>query len=250
MKGASPARIPLLASIVILFFFFGCSRGGQVKQNTQLRAQYQELQQKNSELEAKIKEQSAATATMKIQLMEKNAEISRLQEIQQDLSRKIIRSQTRMASPKSKAEAVTVLAEIEMEINAAKKLVAANGAEHSFDTPDKLMLGSKIEFNKGNYNKSCSLAARALERVQSMQLTVENHPKIGNGPTKQFNFPLVMRLRKMSNIRKQPTMHSPVLQILDKNTMVKAIEYQGHWIKIAVGGKPIGWIYYALLAFP
>lgn len=56
--------------------------------------------------------------------------------------------------------------------------------------------------------------------------------------------------KKCSNIRGFPNLSSKILEILASDTMVKALGYQGNWIKVALENEASGWIYNKLLTVP
>jgi Bacterial SH3 domain len=250
MKGLFNVICTVLFPVVLIFFLSGCPHNDEVKKEGHMLAQNEALHKKNTQLEAEINSRKALTANLKMEILAKSAEINKLKVIQKNLGKEVVRNKTKMISPRNKAEAVAVLAETETEINAAKERAVTDNPQLSFGIPDQIMMESKAAFNQGNYNKACAMAAQALERVQSMQLAAETTAKPGTGPANHFVLPLVMQLVKMSNIREKPSMKGRVVLILDKGMQVTATSYQGHWIKIAIKDRPLGWIYYSLLALP
>jgi len=153
-----------------------------------------------------------------------------------------------MHLPGSKAEAVTVLAEAEADINAVRERVKRISQKQAFDKPDRLMAESWSQLDQGAYDKACSQAGEALEMVQAIGLRTETSAR----PQKDihFVFPLEMQLSKKSNIREHPSMDSQIVHILDQGTVVTATGNKGHWIKITMNNQQPRWIYYSLLILP
>jgi hypothetical protein len=250
MKGFVYIVCTLFFAVALFSFFSGCAWHDKTNKENHILAQNKVLHKQNTELQNEIKAKKELNANLKIKLLEKNAEINKLKEIQQHLGKEIVRSKTKMIFPKSKAEAAAVLAETETEINTAKEQALAGNQQLSFTGAGKLMEESRTEFAQGHYWKACTLAAQALAQVQTMQLKAETVAKTVKGQVNRFVFPLVMQLVKTSNIRERPSMKGRILFILEQGTQVTATGYRGHWIRIFVKDQPFGWIYYTLLAFP
>ena len=245
MKGSHLLLVPLLLFILSLS---GCSETDKADKNSEMIQQNTVLQEKNTRLASELAVKKDLTATLQIQLLAKKSEIKRLKVIRQGLGREVTRRQTKIQTPESKAEAVTVLAEAEADINAARERMQSNHRQPAFDKPDQLMAESKSELGRSHYAKACSLAGEALEMVRTMEQKTETSVK----PQKNAHFPLplAMRLSKKSNIREHPGMDAQVLYVLDQGTTVTATEYKGHWLKIIIKGGQFGWIYYSLLTPP
>jgi len=250
MNGFYTIARTFLLPIILVSLLAGCSKNHEMEKDRHLLAQNESLRERNTQLKEEINAKKTLTANLKMELLAKNAEINKLKVIQQGLGKEVVRRKTRMVLPKNKAEAVAVLAETETEINAARERAMAGNPHLSFDNPDQLMSESQTAFDLGNYTLACTLAAQALEQVQFMKLKAETIAKPAKGLANHFVFPLGMQLVVMSNIREKPSMKGRVVRILEKGTMVTAIGYHGHWIKIAIKDQPIGWIYYSLLALP
>ena len=193
---------------------------------------------------------NALAATMQQQLFEKNAEINRLKTMQKGLGKEVARIKTKMHVPENKAEAVTVLAEVETDINTAKERAAGAGLPQSFDRPDQLMAESKSQLDQGHYDRACSLAGEALEIVQAMELKTETSAKPQKGRMVHFVYPLVMQLTKKSNVREYPSANAQILHVLDQKTRVTATGHDRTWIKIAINNQQLGWIHSSLLTLP
>lgn len=244
MKGSLLLLVPLLLFVLIS----GCSETDKADKNSEMIQQNTVLQEKNEQLATELAAKKNLTATLQVQLLAKKSEIKRLKVIRQGLGREVTRRQTKIQTPESKAEAVTVLAEAEADINAAREHMQSNGRQSAFNKPDQLMAESKAELDRSHYAKACSLAGEALEMVRAIELKTETKTK----PQKNTHFalPLAMQLSKKSNIREHPGMDAQVLHVLDQGTTVTATEYKGHWIKIIFKGEQFGWIHYSLLILP
>ena len=244
-----PATLRTVFLIGVLFpGITSCIHRSNDNNEALLLARNQALRQQNGDLKQQVSAQQSAYANLKIQLLEKDAEIGRLKTIQQELNKKIVRSQTRMIFPRSKAEAAKVLAEIEMQISAARKSMPHGQGRPSLEIPDKLMVESKLELSHGNYSRACLVAAQALRQVQALQIAPASPAPRNQKAVREFLSPLVMVLVKTSNVRQLPTMESKVVRVLKKDTLVTATSFKGHWIHVQVDGRSLGWIYFSLLS--
>lgn len=247
MNVSFQALCTFLLSLILALLLAGCPWNGKADNKTGILARNRALQLENKKLEAEITSKKAQTATLKMELLKKNAEINKLKVIQQGLGKEMARSKTKLFSPGNKAEAVTVLAEAETEIVTVKGHAQTGTSGLSFSGPEQLMSKSRSELDRGHYQKACSLATRALEQVQMIRLQAETNLSPSNSPIKHFVYPLTMRVIKMSNIRQYPSMKAKVVSTLNLGTEVKATDYHGHWIRILLKNRPLGWIYYSLL---
>jgi hypothetical protein len=240
----------LSTSVVLLVLILsGCSSTNGVDKNMEMIRQNTALQEKNSEMAVELNTRKAQTSSLQQQVFEKNAEIDRLKTMQKGLGKEVARIKTKMHVPESKAEAVTVLAEIETDINTAKER-AAGDLRQSFDKPDQLMAESKSQLDQGHYDRACSLAGEALEMVQAMELKTETIIKQPKGPMVHFVFPLAMQLIKKSNIREYPSTNAQIRHSLDQKTRVTATGHDRSWIRIAINNQQLGWIHSSLLTLP
>ena len=245
MKGSYRPLVPLLLFMLILS---GCSSMDEADKKSEMIQQNTALQEKNTQLATELAAKKDQTATLQIQLLAKKSEIKRLKGIRHGLEREVTRRQTKIQTPESKAEAVTVLAEAEADITAARERMQSNNRQPAFDKPDQLMAESKSELGLGHYARACTLAGEALEMVRTMELKTETNAR-PHGYT-HFPLPLAMQLSRKSNIREHPGMDAQVLHVLEQGTTVTATEYKGHWIKIITKEGKSGWIHYSLLTPP
>jgi hypothetical protein len=242
--------LPSASLLLFVLILSGCSSTNDADKNAEMIQQNTALQEKNTEMTAELAARKALAATLQHQLLEKNTEINRLKTMQKGLGQEVARRKTKMRIPESKAEAVTVLAEIETDINTAKERASGNGLRQSFDKPDQLMTESKSQLEQGHYDRACSLAGEALEMVQAMELKTEPSARPRTGPAINYVFPLVMQLSGKSNVREYPSRNAKIVHILNQGTTVTATGHERRWIKIAINNKPLGWIHYSLLTLP
>ncbi|GAB6192256.1 SH3 domain-containing protein [Desulfocastanea catecholica] len=237
-------------SLVVFFLFvvstllFGCSS----MKEAEVLHQNNILQEKNNQLAAELVEKNAVTASLAIKLVEKQKEIDRIKSTQEHLTQEIAHTKAMMLPTlHTKVEVVTYLAEVETDINAAKKL-ASDGEQLLFVQADRFIAESKVELEQGNYDTAVSRAFQAVELIQAIRNKTAMNRSMEKSTYAEFIRPLHLNLAKRSNIRKKPTKRGKILVTLAPGTPVTASGYQGDWIKVTSNITQEGWIHYSLLA--
>jgi hypothetical protein len=233
------------ALIVVSAVLSGCA---STKEKELLR-QNAQLQQENSELAAQLAERNAVTFKLQMELIEKQAEINKSKSTQEDLTLEVEQNKVRRSTPGTKVEAVTYLAEVATDINAAREFATA-AERQVFAEADLFMAKSKIELERGNFDQVRSLTSQALELMKEIRIKTALNKRVKESTNPDFIAPLQLRLAKRSHIRMSPGMDGKILAILNANTPVAATGYQGNWIKVTIDSGQIGWIYYSLLTVP
>ncbi|MDO8947026.1 MAG: SH3 domain-containing protein [Desulfocapsaceae bacterium] len=214
-----------------------------------MEGQLADLQKKNSQLAAEIREVKDITAKLQMELVEKQAEISRLKSVQAGQEQEIVHKMLPIPVSSVRAEAVTYLAEVKTEIDAARE-IETSGNEHVFRQADALFDQSKAELIKNNYDAACLLASHAMELIHSLQINVALHKESKSSLYTEFIVPLQLELVKHSSFRTQPSMSGKVIDTLEPGTTVTASGYKGNWVKVRVGEGQAGWIYFNRLSIP
>ncbi|KJS03768.1 MAG: hypothetical protein VR65_00175 [Desulfobulbaceae bacterium BRH_c16a] len=231
--------------IVVSFLLFGCTS----TKEKEMLLQNAELQQENSQLATQLAERNAVTFKLQMELIEKQAEINRIKSTHEDLTQEVKQNKLRRPTPGTKVEAVTHLAEVATDINAAREFATA-GEQQVFAQTDRFIEESRIELERGNFDKVHSLATQAMELIQDIRLKTALNRMMKKSTSPDFTDPLPLQLAKTGYIRKSPGMHGKILATLDAKTPVAATGYRGNWIKVTIYNGQIGWIHYSLLAVP
>jgi hypothetical protein len=241
----------VLLSILISVILSGCASTNEAEKNAEMLRQNIALQEKNTQLTTELASQSALAVTLQMKLIEKHAEMNRLSSMQQPgVGREVGRNTVKIRVPANKAEAVAFLAEVATDVDSAREVAGSSDQQKSLTKADQFMAESKVELERGNFDRACVLVGQALDLIQTMQL--QTIPA-GNPPKSYFTAfltPLSMQVSRRSNIRKHPDIHAQILDILDLGTQVKATGYQGRWVRVTFSEQQIGWIHYSLLTVP
>ncbi len=245
-KRLSSDSLAVFLLLVVSTLLFGCSS----MKETEVLHQNNILQEKNNELAAELVEMNVVTASLAINLVEKQKEIDRIKFTQEHLTKEIAHTKAMiLPTLHNKVEVVTYLAEVETDINAAKEL-ASDGELFIFVQVDPLIAESKVELEQGNYDTAVSLASQAVELTQTIRIKTAINRRMEESTYAKFIRPLRLHLAKRSNIRKSPTLRGKILVTLAPGTHVTAVGYQGDWIKVTSNIAQEGWIHYSLLAVP
>lgn len=244
-KQLSIDSLAVFLLFVVSTLLFGCSS----MKEAEMLHQNNKLLEKNSELAAELAEENAVTASLQMKLVEKQMEIDRIKFTQEHLTQEIAHTKARIPTPNTKVEVVTYLAEVETDINEAKKL-ASESEQIIFVQVNRLIAESKVAFELGNYDKAVSWASQAVELTQAIQIKKALDRRMEEGTYAEFILPLHLDLARRSNIRKKPTIRGKILVTLPPRTPVTASGYQGDWIKVTIPNGQEGWVYYSLLAVP
>lgn len=233
------------AMFVVSTLLFGCT---STKEKELLR-QNALLQQNNSELTTQLAERDALTVRMQMELVEKQAEINRIKSSQEDLTQEVEQNKIRRPAPGTKVEAVTYLAEVVTDIDAAREFATA-GEQEVFAQADSFLAESKTELERGDFDKVRSLASQAMKLIQDMRSKSALNMREKNNTYFNFIAPLQLQSAKRSNIRIRPGTQEKILVTLAEKSTVAATGYQGTWIKVTLNDGETGWIHYSLLVFP
>lgn len=246
MVSRLPHLLLLFLLACLLAFLAGCaSKDKEAKMEGQLA----DLQMENSQLAAEIREVKNITAKLQMELVEKQSEISRLKSVQAGQEQEIVHKTLPVPVSCERAEAVTYLAEVKTEIDAARE-IEKSGNLQVFRQADALLDQSKADLIKKDYDTACLLASQAMELIRSLQISVALQKESKSSLYTEFVVPLQLKLVKRSTFRTQPSMSGTVIDTLKPGTTVTASGYKGNWVKVRIGEGQTGWIYFNLLGIP
>lgn len=204
------------------------------------------LRQENNQLTTTLAEQTAETFKLQMELVEKQAQIDRIKAAEGNLAKKVEQNKVRRPSPGTKVEAVTFLAEVVTDIDAARESASAD-EQRTLVQADGLISESKTELERGNFDKVHALAAKALDLVEEIRSRTPRYRRAMPSSYFEFPAPRQLHLAKSGNVRTRPGMDGLILTALAAKTAVTATGHQGNWIKVILADRQSGWIYYSLL---
>jgi len=186
-------------------------------------------------------------AQLQLQLLEKDAQIQRLQAQLDDATREVVRSMARMQTVASRAEAASAMAEAEVALEQLRTAVGGR------DTPEieqveHLLEQSTAAFNEQNYGGSLYLANRAKGFAGARRGRM-----LGGGQESLlpgevvFSESLQLRTVSRSNVRSGPGLEFNVVVTLDNGVPVVGHSYLGRWVRISMEDGRNGWIFQSLV---
>ncbi len=246
MASRLPHLLHLFLLACLLAFLAGCA---STDKGAKMEGQIADLQKENSQLAAEIIEVKNITAKLQLELVGKQSEISKLKYVQAGQEQEIVHKTLPIPVSSVRAEAVTYLAEVKTEIDAARE-IEKSGNQQIFRQADDLFDQSKAELIKNNNDTACLLASQAMELIRSLQISVALHKASKSSLYTEFIVPLQLKLVKRSTFRTQPSMSGTVIDTLKPGTTVTASGYKGKWVKVRIGEGQAGWIYLNQLSIP
>jgi SH3 domain-containing protein len=186
-------------------------------------------------------------ARLRLQLMEKDAQIRLLTQKLDAAILEVVRALAKLRSIESKAEAATTLAEAEIALKMLER--NATGREKDPDVVQAeglLKLGGQ-EFRKDNYSGALYLSSQAKSLIKDGQPgpAGERAPRVeGEVP---FALPLPLRLVGRGEAREGPGPNFKVAFALADGAPVVAHSYKGLWVKIRGDDGRSGWVRYNLV---
>jgi uncharacterized protein YgiM (DUF1202 family) len=212
--------------------------------------------EKQERVEAELKDE---IASLRIQLLEKEALITGLERHNLELQKRfddaiveVVRTKARLRSLESKADAASTIAEIEVALKALKNTIPENQADIAEITKaEELLEMSSQEFKRQNFGGALYLASQAKTQIRIGHLVLSGGRNLDilEGEI-LFVQPLPLLVTKNSNLRAGPDITQKILAQLKEGTSVVAYSYRGKWVRIETEGKKSGWIFQSLVSAP
>jgi hypothetical protein len=192
---------------------------------------------------------------MHMQMLEKDAQIKKLEERQNtqqrvldDAIQEVVRAKAKLASLESKAEAASNMAEAEIALRNLRTELGAGEKDPDVIKAKQLLKMSALEFEKKNYGGALYLTSQAMSHIKAGQIRMKPHEKI---PVIKgeilFAEPLSLRVLRTSNLREAPDLKSKVLTTLEKGAPVVGYSYKGEWVRVHSEQGIHGWIFQTLV---
>ncbi|MGD9032811.1 MAG: SH3 domain-containing protein [Desulfobacteraceae bacterium] len=192
---------------------------------------------------------------MHMQMLEKDAQIKKLEERQNtqqrvldDAIQEVVRAKAKLASLESKAEAASNMAEAEIALRNLRTELGAGEKDPDVIKAKQLLKMSALEFEKKNYGGALYLTSQAMSHIKAGQIRMKPHEKI---PVIKgeilFAEPLSLRVLRTSNLREAPDLKSKVLTTLAKGAPVVGYSYKGEWVRVHSEQGIHGWIFQTLV---
>ena len=223
--------------------------------DTALQKENKGLKTALAKSEANQKGLKERVSKMHMQMLEKDAQIKKLEERQDtrqkvldDAIQEVVRAKAKLASLESKAEAASNMAEAEIALRNLKVELGAGEKDPDAIKAKQLLKMSALEFKKENYGGALYLTSQAKSHIKAGQIRMRRREKISviKGEV-LFAEPLSLRVLKTSNLRKAPDLKSEVVTTLGKGDPVVGYSYKGEWVRVHTEKGIHGWIFQTLV---
>jgi hypothetical protein len=216
---------------------------------------YNELQATLAKREASLKEMENKLAKIKLRLLEKDAQVLKLEErlnsqqvMFDEAILEVVRAKAKLRSLESKAEAASEMAEAEIAVKALQIQLKSREPDPDVIKAQQLLKMSAREFKKENYGGALYLTSQAKGHIRANQMRIGGLEKIE--PVKGeilFTQPVPLKVLTTSNLRRGPGLQSKILTKLDKGTTLIGYSYKGEWVRVTSEDGTSGWIYQTLV---
>lgn len=218
-------------------------------------AEYKRIKRENKELRQSLESQESETAKIKLQILEKEAQIRELEErlnsqrvMLDEAVQEVVRAKAKLRSLESKAEAASEIAEAEIAVKAWKVRLAGRGEDPEIVKAEQLLQMSVEEFQKENYGGALYLSSQAKGHIKTSQMLHGGKKKLEAVKGEVlFAQPLPLRVLKTSNLREMPDLKSNILTTLEKGTPLMGYSYKGEWVRVTREDGTGGWIFQTLV---
>jgi hypothetical protein len=254
-KKEIPGHLHLMLAIAVCLITACVTTGSQRVSEETLQKENEELKTALAKAGADRKELKANFSKMHMQMLEKDAQIKKLEERQKaqqkvldDAIQEVVRAKAKLASLESKAEAASNMAEAEIALRNLKVELGAGEKDPDVIKAKQLMKMSALEFRKENYGGALYLTSQAMGHIKAGQIRMRPHEKtpVIKGEI-LFAEPLSLRVLKTSNLREAPDLKSKVISTLGKGTPVVGYSYKGEWVRVHSEQGIRGWIFQTLV---
>jgi hypothetical protein len=181
-------------------------------------------------------------AELELRLLERDAQIERLEASLDDTRREVVRSLARLQTTASRAEAASALAEADIAI---QTLHGRDAQAPELGPARRLLAESTAEFDKQNYGGALYLAnqVKAVASAGRGRLG-DAGPRPGEQP---FAVPVPLRATARANVRDGPGTNYRVLFTVDAGTALTGVSRVPEWVRVRDGAGRTGWVFYTLV---
>lgn len=198
---------------------------------------------------AKIRALNEANATLQLKLLERNAELSRLNEERNEAVQEVVRTKSKLRGIESRAEAASTMAEVEIAMKQVK-LAAAKAQQDpgpGIRKAEELLAMGAAEFEKSNYGGAIYLTTQAKGLIGTRREQMGTQNGSLQPDEVQFAFPIALESLKRSNVRGGPGRTFGVLLTLPTEAPLVGLSYKDEWVRVRLDDGDEGWIHYTLV---
>jgi hypothetical protein len=191
---------------------------------------------------------------LKLQVVEKQAQVKQLEERQATLQatldeaiQEVVRTKSKLRSIESRAEAASNIAEAEVALKAAESRATGGMNETDLVKARQLLKMSGEEFKKQNYGGALYLAGQAKSHLNVGEARGGRDKLAPVTGESSFAVPLPLQLTETSNVREGPGREFRVVATLPKGTKLLGYSQKDQWVRVEDERGTVGWIFRPLL---
>jgi chromosome segregation ATPase len=222
---------------------------GQNANYERLSKERKDLEKSLAKSEAARKELEEKLAEAQVRLLEKDAQISGLEEhlksqqkMLDDAVVEVVRAKARLRSLESRAEAASNMAEAEIAVKALKTDWGAKELDPDVIKAEQLLKMSADEFKNENYGGALYLTNQAKGHIRACQVRLRGREGTTVNDETEFAQPLALKVLKRSQLRKEPNSKSKTVSKLEKGTRLMAYAHKGEWVRVTCESGTSGWV--------
>ena len=191
-------------------------------------------------------EQQRRIGELELRLLERDAQIERLEAALEETRREVVRSLARLQTSATRAEAASALAEADI---AVQTLRTRDAQAPELAPARRLLDQSTAEFGRQNYggalylaNQVKSLAASGRGRVAAGGDDAPARP----GET-AFAVPVPLGVSSRANVREGPGTNFRVLFTVERGAALTGLSHLEDWVRVIDVTGRSGWVFYNLV---
>jgi hypothetical protein len=190
-------------------------------------------------------EQQRRIGELELRLLEREAQIERLETTLEETRREVVRSLARLQTSATRAEAASALAEADI---ALQTLRTSDPQAPELAQARRLLDQSTTEFGKQNYGGSLYLA----NQVKSLSASGRGRMAAGgNGAARPgeaaFAVPVPLAVNSRANVREGPGTSFRVLFTVDRGAALTGLSHLEDWVRVTDASGRSGWVFYNLV---
>ncbi len=183
-------------------------------------------------------------AELEMRLLERDAQIERLEASLDDTRREVVRSLARLQTTASRAEAASALAEADIAIQTLRSR-DAQAPELGFAR--RLLDESTAEFGKQNYGGALYLANQVKVVASAGRGRLGDAAGGARPGETAFAVPVPLRATARANVREGPGTNFRVSFTVDAGVALTGVSRVPEWVRVRDGAGRSGWVYYNLV---
>lgn len=186
-------------------------------------------------------DQQRRITELELQLLERDAQIERLESSLEDTRREVVRSLARLQTTASRAEAASALAEADIALQALQN---RNARAPELGQARRLLEMSTAEFGRQNYGGALYLATqvKTLATAGSGRLAAGAAADQQPGET-AFAVPVPLQASSRANVRAGPGTEHPIVFTVDRGTNLTGYSYTAEWVRVTDASGRVGWVH-------